>query len=129
MKHINNEPPEMWKQAARNSDPANSHAAEARINREGTRESATERAVGVVRTDPGLTSAEYEDRYGDGTGKIRKRLNDGMIRGLIVKGTSRACSVTGYVACTWWPVNGHAGGSAVPAGALTPAPSLGASNG
>lgn len=89
---------------ARKSDPVSSHLAAAEITASGTRAHQQAQTIAAVRAYPGRTSQELAeltqiDRY-----TLARRLPECVTAGAVRKGEQRACSVTGRLALTWWPL-------------------------
>lgn len=87
--------------AARNSDPISSHLAAARVTSNGSRAHQRNQASRAVQLFPGYTSQElctltHLDRY-----MLARRLPECST---VTKGAMRACSITGRLAVTWWPL-------------------------
>ncbi len=61
-------------------------------------------ALRLVQQNPGCTSNELDEISGKGEGRIRKRLNDLLRRGLVRHGEPRVSRVSGKHNVTWWPV-------------------------
>lgn len=68
---------------------------------------AQERALTFVARYPGRTGRELASLSGDvDTRTIGRRLPELVERGLLERGDSRKCSMTGRMATTWYPVGG-----------------------
>lgn len=62
-------------------------------------------AVRCVMKSPGSTARELDKEYcPNGERQIGKRLDGAARDGLIKRGESRRCKVSGRLAQTWWPV-------------------------
>lgn len=88
--------------ASRRTDPATSRQAEAAVTASGARLTQAELVLGMVRMHGGMASAEQSmhcelDRF-----QIARRLPDLEANGLIKKGATRTCSITGKASVTWW---------------------------
>ena len=93
--------------AARTTDPTTSHIAAEKHTASGQRRSNMQAASDLVRRMPGLTSWELSKHIdlGDDTyHELARRLPEAVKAAVVVKGTSRKCSVSGNLATTWWPV-------------------------
>lgn len=90
---------------ARNTDPATSHIAAARITDSGKRLTKAQIAAGLVRDYPGSTYTELWSHASMlaflSPEALMKRLNDARAKGWIRTGSPRRCSVTGNQAATW----------------------------
>lgn len=98
---------------SRNTDPATSHRAAARIKSSGALGHQQRLVLDYVRQYPGRTSAELawrvaRDRDGDGAlwpayrPMLGRRLPE-LVPAHVRKGESRVCSVTDADSLTWWP--------------------------
>lgn len=90
--------------ASRASDPATSHMAEQHINSTGARAFNQHLAHAAVKAHPGHTSLELSQlarccRFG-----LAKRLPECETAGLVRKGATKQCDVSGRRAVTWWPI-------------------------
>lgn len=93
------------KELARRTDPETSHQAAAAIA--AAVPELCEWAAACVRESPGLTQRELGAKYcPDDLRKIGRRLGEAADRGLVRRGETRACSITGKKAQTWWPPEG-----------------------
>lgn len=90
---------------ARSSDPESSHRAAAEITASGRRQQQITMVINMVRKFPGMTSMELAGMTGEDRYVIARRLPEAVTAGAICKGQQRACSVTGKLALTWWPVD------------------------
>lgn len=88
----------------RHTDPSTSRTAAAEIVSDGTLGAMMALALRLVQENPGLTSNELDRLSGKGEGKIRKRLNDLLKRGLVRHGKPKVSRVSGKHNVTWWPV-------------------------
>ncbi len=89
--------------AARNTDPASSHAAAERITRSGKRASQQDQVRACVLAYPGSTSAELAHLAGLDRYMVARRLPECAVAGSVARGPLRACDVSERLACTWWP--------------------------
>lgn len=93
---------------ARATDPQTSHAAAQRVLESGRWRSQRDAFTLLVRSLPGLTSAELArasgrwDRY-----VAARRLPELEADGVIRRGDARKCTAHGTDAVTWWPVEGQ----------------------
>lgn len=90
--------------AARRSDPLTSRIAARDITEGGARAQMTQKALHLVRMNPGSTANELEWTICVSDGRIRKRLNDLLKDGLVRRGEPKRCSVTGRLGVTWHPL-------------------------
>lgn len=93
-------------QLARSSDPETSkQAAREIVPVIGERQAF---AAECVRNVPGLTQGELDTAYPcSDPRRIGRRLNECERLGLVRRGESRKCKVSGKVCQTWWPVDVH----------------------
>lgn len=92
--------------AARVTDPITSHLAADKHTASGRRGSNMQAAADLVRRMPGCTSWELSKHIdlGDDTyHELARRLPEAVRAGVVAKGASRTCSVSGNLATTWWP--------------------------
>lgn len=86
---------------ARSTDPAESHDAQAEINR-GQRQRDVMALVALIRDNPGLTGSDLDVLMGGGVhGKASKRLTDAEGLGLIRRGPAAKSTATGKSGATW----------------------------
>lgn len=91
--------------AARSTDPLSSHLAANELTASGRRGQQIAMAIAAVRAFPGRTSQELSDKTGICRFVLARRLPEAVTSGAIAKGKQRACSVTGKLALTWYPVD------------------------
>jgi len=89
--------------AARRTDPATSHEAEAKVNRSGRRANQTVVAAKMVTHHPGRTCGELAQIGPLTERQLSRRLSDAERTSLIVAGDPRRCRASGAPARTWWP--------------------------
>ncbi|MDR3445965.1 winged helix-turn-helix domain-containing protein [Dyella sp.] len=89
---------------ARATDPESSHHAAAELTASGRRGQQIAQTFAAVKAFPGRTSQELSDKTGICRFVLARRLPEAVTAGAITKGLQRACSVTGKLALTWWPV-------------------------
>jgi hypothetical protein len=93
---------------SRRGGSVTSFEAEETITRNGTRDTQAQRVLQAVRRWPGRTSAELAeliscypyDRY-----VVARRLPELEFLGLVKKGPSKKCSITGHRSLTWHPTS------------------------
>lgn len=90
--------------AARNTDPATSHEAEALHNASGDRFTQQKRVAECVRDTPGFTSRELALWHGFDRYMVARRLPECETAGTVERGPARRCSRGRGRAVTWWPV-------------------------
>ncbi|MFA7235761.1 MAG: helix-turn-helix domain-containing protein [Phycisphaeraceae bacterium] len=84
----------------RNTDPPTSVIAGHSMEVIGAAQCQRDRCLAAVKTEPGLTAREIEQRTGI---KAHKRLPELRERGLAHNGITRLCQVSGRMAMTWHP--------------------------
>ena len=94
----------LFRPVSRKTDPASSKAAEAEINRTGSRRAQQEIILEYVRQSPGDTSLEMSDKLCLDRYQIARRLADLKNAGFVYQADIRKCSVSGRDAVTWYPV-------------------------
>lgn len=87
---------------ARRTDPESSHLAAEHVTRSGARAHQQAQAIAAVRAYPGMTSFELAMRTDLDRYMLARRLPEVVCAGLVRKGDSKRCSVTGRLALTWW---------------------------
>lgn len=92
--------------ASRSTDPVTSHAAEAQVNRNGSRRSQIERVVKLVGLFPGRTCQELAQLAPRADVQITerqlsRRLSDAHAENRIIAGQPRKCSISGAHARPW----------------------------
>ena len=90
---------------ARANDPESSHRAANEITASGRRGQQIAQTIAAVRAFPGRTSQELCEKTGIDRYTLARRLPEAVTAGAICKGQQRACSVTGKLALTWFPVD------------------------
>lgn len=90
--------------AARNSDPITSHLAAEHITRSGVRAQQQALTYAAVKANPGCTSFEIAHASGIDRYVLARRCPEVELAGLIKRGETKHCLVTGRLALTWWPV-------------------------
>jgi hypothetical protein len=90
--------------ASRRDDPETSKLAEKQINRSGVRGRQQVLAMNAVHAHPGLTSRELALAARIEYDALHKRLPECEKAGVIRRGHAHACSVSGKLAVTWFPV-------------------------
>lgn len=93
--------PRLPRQIARNSDPSTSHEAAATLNRTGGRLRMRDIAKNLVARYPDHTANELEELAGYTNGQIRKRLNDLLHAGEVIKSGYRICRKSQSRSATW----------------------------
>lgn len=93
------------KAKARAHDPATSHEAADKVEREGVAGAQRRRCLDLVRARPGMTAGEIQAELGF---LAHKRLPELRQDGLIRNGEPRICSVNGTKQLTWWPTDDRA---------------------
>lgn len=88
----------------RRDDPVTSMLAGEYAELSGTAKGQRQLCHAAVTRLPGRTAREIEDQIGI---KAHKRLPELRQRGLVSNGEMRRCSVSGRLACTWYPVRPH----------------------
>lgn len=91
--------------AARATDPSTSHKAAEEHTRSGKRGYQQAQAAAAVRAFPGCSSFELAlktdiDRY-----VLARRLPECETAGVVARGATKICSVTGKTVLSWWPSN------------------------
>lgn len=85
---------------ARKTDPLSSHLAS--LDNSNRRQDQIETVVSMVKRNPGRTSMEMASsghcRY-----MVARRLSDAVIKGLVVKGPQRTCTISNRLSLTWLP--------------------------
>lgn len=90
---------------ASTADPITSHESAERLTESGERDAQAEMVLGMVRTHPGLTSAELAKQYGVDRYMVARRLPDLRADGFVRNGSMpRRCRVGKGSAVSWWPV-------------------------
>lgn len=89
--------------ASRLSDPESSHDAEAHINASGVRKRHQIMTAKAVEMFPGMTSLEISERAHICRYLLARRLPECVTAGSVIRGQERRCSVSGRLACTWYP--------------------------
>lgn len=87
--------------AYRRTDPDTSRAAAEQHT--GARVTNTQRVAEAVERWPGRTSHELSEASGMDYHEVARRTSDAARKGLIVRGASRECRVSGNRATAWWP--------------------------
>ena len=100
------DPGEMFRYLARNTDPEPSHEAAEAIVHSGSLSWMREQLVKMVNEYPGKTASELQEKfeYLGNHGHLWKRVKQCVDAGLIRKGEVRECKVTDHDAATLWPV-------------------------
>ena len=90
--------------AARATDPNASHDAAEHMTATGRRAYQQTVSAAAVLRHPGLTSNELSKRAKLDRYMLARRLPECETGGAVKRGPERRCSVSGRLACTWWPV-------------------------
>ena len=90
--------------AARNTDPHSSHDAAEHVTLSGARARQQALAVTAVEQYPGHTSLELAQRAHMDRYMLARRLPEVERIEAVRRGQERRCSVSGRLACTWWPL-------------------------
>lgn len=88
---------------ARASDPRASHEADDYMTASGKRAFQQRTAVAAVERHPGLTALEIATRAKVCRYMLGRRLPELEREQLVRRGAERRCTVSGRLACTWWP--------------------------
>ena len=103
---------------ARRSDPVTSHLAAQEMYETGAADRQAQSVLGMVQMRPGMTSAGLAAHFGADRYMVARRLPELEARGLVRKGKSIRCPVSGRAAVTWWGRDdGRPHGQAGPDGA------------
>lgn len=97
----------------RSGDPETSHEAEAFMRKSGAIRAQYREVLAFVRSIPGLTAREYDERVGAFRGIYHRRLVEMERIGMVRRGEVRKCSRGGRSAATWYPVEQKSEGPAV----------------
>jgi hypothetical protein len=87
---------------ARAKDPATSHEAARKVEKDGVAQDQRSRCLAIVQQSPGLTAGEIQAKLGF---LAHKRLPELRDLYLIRNGEPRKCTVNGTRQMTWWPVD------------------------
>lgn len=88
---------------ARHKDPGSSHAAAREHITSGRHASQMAAVLDALRAAPGSTSSEIADALRCDRYTPSRRLPDLLRAGLVSRGDSRQCRVSGRMCVTWWP--------------------------
>ena len=90
---------------SRRDNPETSFEAEEAINKDGSRVTHLSVVLGVIESQPGLTTGEVGDASGLGQMETRKRISDLKNMGMIFAGDVRVWEASGRNQSTWWPIS------------------------
>ena len=90
---------------SRRDNPQTSFEAEEAINKAGARVTHLSVVLGVIESQPGLTTGEVGDASGLGQMETRKRISDLKNMGMIFAGDVRVWEASGRNQSTWWPIS------------------------
>ena len=90
---------------SRRGNPQTSFEAEEAINKDGSRATHASVVLGIIQSEPGLTTGEVGDTSGLGQMETRKRISDLKNMGMIFAGDVRVWKPSGRKQSTWWPIS------------------------